>query len=116
MRLRPISNKRPRFMQGAHFQSHARSVNQHVQKVRGFRLLSLTIYLLFFTCVTPRIKSKWLPIDIPQHLSYTFYIRSTVYKKQGAPDGRPLDIYLMLFTHVAPRTKSKGLLIDVPYF
>jgi hypothetical protein len=36
-------------------------------------------------------------------------MRSTAYKKQGAPDRRFLTRQkLMLFTRVAPRTKSKG--------
>jgi hypothetical protein len=29
-------------------------------------------------------KSKWLPIDIPSHLSHTFYTCNAAYKKQGA--------------------------------
>jgi hypothetical protein len=36
-------------------------------------------------------------------------MRSTAYKKQGAPDRRSLTQQkLMLFTRVAPRRKSKG--------
>jgi hypothetical protein len=36
-------------------------------------------------------------------------MRSTAYKKQGAPDWRSLTQQkLMFFTRVAPRTKSKG--------
>jgi hypothetical protein len=36
-------------------------------------------------------------------------MRSTAYKKKGAPDRRSLTQQkLMLFTRVAPRTKSKG--------
>jgi hypothetical protein len=43
-------------------------------------------------------------------------MRSTAYKKQGAPDWWSLTQQkLMLFTRVAPRTKSKGLPIDAPH-
>jgi hypothetical protein len=68
-------------MQGAHFRSHVRSVNELVQKARGSRLTSLIIYLMFFTRATPRTKSKGLLIDIPYHLSYAFYMCNTTYKK-----------------------------------
>jgi hypothetical protein len=46
---------------------------------------------MLFTRVAPRTKSKGLPID-GSLLSnfFAFYTRSTVYKKQGAPDQRPL--------------------------
>jgi hypothetical protein len=44
------------------------------------------IYLIFFTHAVPRTKSKGSPIDVPYHLFYTFYTRSTAYKKQEAPD------------------------------
>jgi hypothetical protein len=40
---------------------------------------------------------------------------TNTYKKQGAPDWRPLFICLMLFTCAVPHTKSTGLPIDVPY-
>jgi hypothetical protein len=43
-------------------------------------------------------------------------MRSTAYKKQGAPDRQSLaQQKLMLFTRVVPRTKSKGLPIDAPH-
>jgi hypothetical protein len=41
--------------------------------------------------------------------TYVFYMRSTAYKKQGAPDRRSLTQQkLMLFTCVAPHTKKQG--------
>jgi hypothetical protein len=88
VRLCPISSKCSRWMQGAHFRSHAWSSNQHIQKVRGSRLISLNIYLMLFICAAPRTKSKGLPIDVPYHLSYAFYMCSTAYKKQGGPNWR----------------------------
>jgi hypothetical protein len=43
-------------------------------------------------------------------------MRSTAYKKQGAPDRWSLTKQkLMLFTRVEPRTKERGLLIDAPH-
>jgi hypothetical protein len=40
-------------------------------------------------------------------------MRSTAYKKEGAPDRRSsIQQKLKLFTCVAPHTKSKGLPID----
>jgi hypothetical protein len=49
-------------------------------------LTSLIIYLMLFTCVALRTKSKGLPIDVPLHLFYAFYTHNTKNKKQGAPD------------------------------
>jgi hypothetical protein len=46
---------------------------------------------------------------------YAFYMRSTAYKKQGAPNWwSPTQQKFIFFTHVAPRTKSKGLPIGGP--
>jgi hypothetical protein len=55
VKLFPTSNKRSRSTQGAYFRSHAWSANQHVQISQG------------------------LLIDVSNH--YTFYTRSTAYKK-----------------------------------
>jgi hypothetical protein len=48
--------------------------------------MDLDIYLMLFTCAAPHTKSKGLSIDVPYHLSYTFYTCSAMYKKQGDPD------------------------------
>jgi hypothetical protein len=53
----------------------------HIQKVRGSRLTSFTIYLILFTRTMSRTKSKRLPIDAPYHLSYAFYMHNITYKK-----------------------------------
>jgi hypothetical protein len=53
--------------------------------------------IILFRRATPHTKSKGLPIDISFY-SYTFYMRSAAYKKQGAPDRRP--ILLLYFLHV----------------
>jgi hypothetical protein len=100
--------------------------------------------LRLFTCVAPHTKSKGLPIGGPllsrnlgfldayhriqkargsqsavpySAKTYAFYMRSTAYKKQGAPYRQSLTQQkLMLFTCVASHTKSKGLLIGGPLF
>jgi hypothetical protein len=77
--------------------------------------MSLISYLMIFTRAASCTKSKGLPIDIPYHLSYTFYTRSTTYKKAKDSRWTSLIIYLMFFTCTASRTKSKGLPIDVTY-
>jgi hypothetical protein len=83
--------------------------------------------LILFTRAAPRTKSKGLPMDIPVYLlyflhsqcrvqkargsrstfhsiSYTFYTRSTTYKKQGALD----QSIIVLFIHSNhQRMKSK---------
>jgi hypothetical protein len=47
-------------------------------------------------------------------ISYTFYTRSTAYKKQEAPDQRPV-LCLILFTCATP-SKSTELSFDVPFY
>jgi hypothetical protein len=88
VRLCPISSKCSRWMQGAHFRSHAWSSKQHIQKVRGSRLISLNIYLMLFICSAPRTKTRGSRLT-------------------------SLIIYLMFFTCVALHTKSKGVPIGV---
>jgi hypothetical protein len=58
-------------------------MNLRIEKARGSRLTSLTIYLMIFTCATPYTKSKGLSVDILYHLFYAFYMHSVVDKKQG---------------------------------
>jgi hypothetical protein len=83
------------------------------------------------------VKSKGLPIDVPFY-SYIFYMCSATYRKQGAPDRRPvLLLYflhaqclvqkvrdsqltsystLIFFAHAVPCTKSKGIPIDILFY
>jgi hypothetical protein len=65
--------------------------------------------LMLFTRVAPHTKSKRFLIGGPLFSkTYAFYMRSTAYKKQGAPNQWSLiQQKLILFTCVAPRTKSK---------
>jgi hypothetical protein len=53
--------------------------------------------LILFPGAAPRTKSKEPPIDIPYY-PYTFYTRNATYKKQGAPDRRPIPS--LYFLHV----------------
>jgi hypothetical protein len=71
---------------------------------------------MIFTCVAPHIKSKGLPIGgLLLSKNLVFYIRSTAYKKQGAPDRWSLTRQkFRVFTCVAPHTKSNGLPIGGP--
>jgi hypothetical protein len=47
--------------------------------------------------------------SLTQQQNYAFHTRSSAYKKQGAPDWPSLiQRKLMLFTRVAPRTKKQG--------
>jgi hypothetical protein len=89
--------------------------------------------LILFTCATPCTKSTELSFDVPFYLlyflhvqryrqkvkgsrsishsiSYTFYMRSTTYKKEGALNRCPI-LSLILFTRAVPHTKKKRLLI-----
>jgi hypothetical protein len=59
-------------------------MQRRIQKVRGSRLTSRYILILFIHA-TPRTKIRGLLIDVMLH-PYTFYMRSTAYKKQGALD------------------------------
>jgi hypothetical protein len=67
--------------------------------------------LSLFTRVAPRTKARGSGSAVPYSTKiYAFYMRSTAYKKQEAPDWRFLTQQkFSLFTCVAPRTKSKGL-------
>jgi hypothetical protein len=61
----------------------------------------------------------FLPMKLTSYpaKTYTFYTRSTAYKKSGAPDrGSLIQQKSMLFTRVAPRIKSQGLPIGGPLF
>jgi hypothetical protein len=57
--------------------------------------------LMPFTRVAPRTKSKGLLISGPlfSRKTYSFYTRSTAYKKQGAPDRRSLIKKTYVFLH-----------------
>jgi hypothetical protein len=94
--------------------THGQRTNAY-KSARGSWLTYLTIIL--FTHISPRTKSKGLLIgSLLFSKKLYFYIRSTTYKKQGAPDRRSLtEQKFILFTRVAPRTKSKGLPIDAPH-
>jgi hypothetical protein len=59
--------------------------------------------LILFICVAPHKKSKGLPIDVTFY-SYTFYMCSAAYKKQGASDRCP--ILLLYFLHVQHRVQK----------
>jgi hypothetical protein len=102
---------------------------------------------MLFTRVAPHTKSKGLPIGCSSlsKKTYDFYMRSTTYKKQGAPDRRSLTqqkrelaFYtrstaykkqgspdrhsthlLLLSARASSRTKSKGLrryVLQIYYF
>jgi hypothetical protein len=91
-------------MQGAHFQSHARSVNQCIQKAK---LLINVPYssILYFLHAHRRIqKVRGSRLMFPTHLSYAFYIRSVAYKKQGAPIDIPYST--LCFLHVQCRIQK----------
>jgi hypothetical protein len=55
-------------------------------------------------------KSKGLLIDVPFY-PYTFYTRSAVYKKQGAPDQHPIlsSYFLHMQRHVQKATDSQSM-------
>jgi hypothetical protein len=78
----------------AYSQTHTRSMNQHVQKVRGSRSTPRSILIIFIRTM-PHIKRKELLIDVLFY-PYTFNICNTTYKKQGAPDQCPvLSLYVL---------------------
>jgi hypothetical protein len=67
-----------------------------------------------WTTVYKSARGSWLAVPYSAK-TYTFYMRSTAYKKQEAPDRRSLTQQkLSLFTYVAPHTKSKELSIGGP--
>jgi hypothetical protein len=69
-------------------------MKRRIQKVRGSRLTSRYILILFIHA-TPRTKIRGLLIDVMLH-PYTFYMRSTAYKKQGALDWHPvISLYFL---------------------
>jgi hypothetical protein len=73
--------------------------------------------LVLITCTTSEpmcTKSKGLPIDVLFYL-YIFYTHNATYKKQGAPDWRPI-LSLYFFTRAVPHTKSNGLPIDISFY
>jgi hypothetical protein len=73
---------------------------------------------MLFTCIAPHTKSKGLPIDDPlfSKKTYTFYMRSTAFKKQGALDRRSLIQQKETYAFTRVRTKSKGIPIGGPLF
>jgi hypothetical protein len=89
----------PQLTLGAYSRTHAWSTNQCVQIVRGSRSMACSI----LTHALSRTKSKGLPIDIPFY-PYTFYTRSTTYKKQAAHDWRP--VLFLYFLHAQRRIKQ----------
>jgi hypothetical protein len=109
-------------------------VHHHVQKARGFRSTYLfastsflhaykkygapdrrtTLILLLFTCASPHIKSKVLPIDVVIYLLYFLHAQHRI-QKARAPDGYP-GLFLILFTLAVSCTKSKGLPINVSFY
>jgi hypothetical protein len=113
VRLRPLSNKRSRLMQRAHFRSHTQSVNQRVQKNKGSWLTSFNIYLILFTHAVSRIKKQGAP-DWRPLISVLCFLH-TQHHVQKVRGSRLMshNIYLILFIYTAPRTKSKRLLIDI---
>jgi hypothetical protein len=67
--------------------------------------------IILFTCVVLHTKINGLPIGGPLlSKNLCFYMYSSAYKKQEAPDRRSLTQQkCMLFTCIAPRIKSKRL-------
>jgi hypothetical protein len=88
--------------QGAYSRSHAYPTSQHVQNARGFRSTSRST-LILFTHTASRSKSKGLKINVLFY-SYTLYTRNVAYKKQGAPDRRP--VLRLYFLHVQCRIQK----------
>jgi hypothetical protein len=88
-------------------------VNQH-EKSKGL-LINVSLYLLYFLYAQRRIQKARGSWSTSHSISYTFYTRNTVYKKQMAHNQR-LVLSLILFTCVVPRIKSEGLPIDVPLY